>query len=39
MAKGTEVYVYEKKNGWSRIGSNSSNQWLEDDYLVEASVF
>ena len=39
MPKGTEVYVYEKKNGWSRIGSNSSNQWLEDDYLVEASVF
>lgn len=39
MAKGTEVYVYEKKNGWSRIGSNSSNQWLEDDYLVDASVF
>ena len=39
MAKGTEVYVYEKKNGWSRIGSNSSNQWLEDEYLIEASVF
>lgn len=39
MAKGTEVYVYEKKNGWSRIGSNTSNQWLEDEYLVEASVF
>jgi lytic amidase (N-acetylmuramoyl-L-alanine amidase) len=39
MPKGTEVYVYEKKNGWSRIGSNSSNQWLEDEYLVEASVF
>nr|DAD80033.1 MAG TPA: Adenosylhomocysteinase [Siphoviridae sp. cti6f5] len=39
MPKGTEVYVYEKKNGWSRIGSHTSNQWLEDDYLVEASVF
>lgn len=39
MAKGTEVYVYEKKNGWSRIGSNTSNQWLEDEYLIEASVF
>ena len=39
MAKGTEVYVYEKKNGWSRIGSHTSNQWLEDEYLVEASLF
>lgn len=39
MKKGTEVYVYEKKNGWSRIGSNSSNQWIEDEYLVEAKVF
>lgn len=39
MKKGTEVYVYEKRNGWSRIGSNSSNQWLEDEYLVEAKVF
>ena len=39
MPKGTEVYVYEKKNGWSRIGSNSSNQWIEDEYLVEASLF
>ncbi|WP_455485263.1 CHAP domain-containing protein [Gemella sp.] len=39
MKKGTEVYVYEKKNGWSRIGSHTSNQWLEDEYLVEASLF
>jgi len=39
LPKGTEVYIYEKKNGWSRIGSNSSNQWIEDEYLVEASVF
>lgn len=39
MPKGTEVYVYEKKNGWSRIGSHTSNQWLEDEYLIEASVF
>lgn len=37
--KGTEVYVYEKKNGWSRIGAHTSNQWLEDEYLVEAKVF
>ena len=39
MPKGTEVYVYEKKNGWSRIGSHTSNQWLEDEFLVEASLF
>ena len=37
--KGTEVYVYEKKNGWSRINHNTSNQWIEDEYLVEAKVF
>lgn len=39
IKKGTEVYVYEKKNGWSRINHNTSNQWIEDDYLVEASLF
>ena len=39
MKKGTEVYVYEKKNGWSRINHNNSNQWIEDEYLVEASLF
>lgn len=36
LPKGTEVYVYEKKNGWSRIGHHTSNQWVEDDYLVNA---
>ena len=39
IKKGTEVYVYEKKNGWSRINHNTSNQWIEDEYLVEASLF
>ena len=39
IKKGTEVYVYEKKNGWSRINHNNSNQWIEDEYLVEASLF
>lgn len=39
IKKGTEVYVYEKKNGWSRINHNTSNQWIEDEYLVEAKVF
>lgn len=39
IKKGTEVYVYEKKNGWSRINHNTSNQWIEDDYIVEAKVF
>lgn len=36
LKKGTEVYVYEKKNGWSRVNSPKADQWLEDDYLVEA---
>lgn len=39
LPKGTEVYIYEKKNGWSRIGSNSSNQWIEDDYVVNCNIF
>lgn len=39
IKKGTEVYVYEKKNGWSRINHNNSNQWLEDEYIVEAELF
>lgn len=39
IKKGTEVYVYEKRNGWSRINHNTSNQWIEDEYLVEAKVF
>ena len=39
MAKGTEVYVYEKKNGWSRIGSPTAQQWIEDDYLVNCFIF
>ena len=39
LPKGTEVYIYEKKNGWSRIGSSSSNQWIEDDYVVNCNIF
>jgi len=39
LPKGTEVYIYEKKNGWSRIGSNTSNQWIEDDYVVNCNIF
>lgn len=39
LPKGTEVYIYEKKNGWSRIGSNFSNQWIEDDYVVNCNIF
>ena len=39
LPKGTEVYIYEKKNGWSRIGSNTSNQWIEDDYVINCNIF
>ena len=39
IKKGTEIYVYEKKNGWSRINHNTSNQWIEDDYIIDAKVF
>lgn len=38
LKKGTEVWVYEKKNGMSRIGSHLANQWVEDDYLENAQI-
>ena len=39
LPRGTEVYVYEKKGGWSRIGSPTAQQWIEDDYLVDCFIF
>lgn len=39
LPRGTEVYVYEKKGGWSRIGSPTAQQWIEDDYLVNCFIF
>ncbi|MDR2207260.1 MAG: SH3 domain-containing protein [Flavobacteriaceae bacterium] len=31
LPKGTEVFVYEQKNGWSKIGVDF--KWVSDDYL------
>ena len=36
LKAGTRVRVYEKINGWSRINAPQSDQWIEDDYLIEA---
>lgn len=33
--KGTRVRVYEKVNGYSRIGSPQSYQWIEDKVLTD----
>ena len=33
--KGTRVRVYEKVNGYSRIGSPQSYQWIEDKVLID----
>lgn len=33
--KGTRVRVYEKVNGYSRVGSPQSYQWIEDKVLTE----
>ena len=30
LKKGTQVTVYEEKNGWARIGTN---QWVSSKYL------
>ncbi|KGR72911.1 GH25 family lysozyme [Streptococcus phocae subsp. salmonis] len=37
LKAGTRVRVYEKINGWSRINAPQSDQWVEDDYLVDAT--
>lgn len=34
LAKGTQVLVYEEKNGWSRIGVN---KWVSSQYLADAA--
>lgn len=36
LPAGTRVRVYEKTNGWARINHPQSDQWVEDDYLIEA---
>lgn len=36
---GTRVRVYEKKDGWSRVNYKDSDQWIEDKYLTEVTVF
>lgn len=32
LKKGAEVFVYEEKNGWARVGI--SDQWVSDKYLL-----
>ena len=34
--KGSRVRVYEKVDGYSRIGSPQSAQWIDDNYLDDA---
>ena len=34
---GSRVRVYEKVNGYSRIGSPQSDQWMDDNYLDDAT--
>lgn len=38
LKAGTRVRVYEKRNGWSRINYKDSDQWIEDDYLIDAEI-
>ncbi|MGX7068733.1 N-acetylmuramoyl-L-alanine amidase [Gemella bergeri] len=38
LKAGTRVRVYEKRNGWSRINYQDSEQWIEDSYLIEAEL-
>lgn len=38
LKAGTRVRVYEKRNGWSRVNYKDSDQWIEDDYLVDAEI-
>lgn len=37
LRAGTRVRVYEKLNGWSRINHPESAQWVEDNYLIDAT--
>lgn len=34
---GSRVRVYEKVDGYSRIGSPQSAQWIDDNYLIDAN--
>lgn len=38
LKKGSEVWVYEKKNRMSRIGSHLSSQWVEDEYISNVTI-
>ena len=37
LADGTRVRVYEKVNGWARVNHPQSSQWIEDQYLADAT--
>lgn len=37
LKAGSRVRVYEKMNGYARIGAPQSDQWVEDQYLVDAT--
>lgn len=37
LKAGSRVRVYEKMNGYARIGAPQSDQWVEDRYLVDAT--
>lgn len=38
LKKDTEVWVYEKRNGMSRINSHTAEQWIEDSYIYDAYI-
>ncbi len=38
LKKDSDVWVYEKRNGMSRINSHTADQWVEDSYIYEAVI-
>lgn len=38
LKAGTRVRVFEKLNGWSRVNYKDSEQWIEDEYLIDAEI-